>query len=404
MVLSILLIDCCGNNYIPINIYCLSPVLLGIFRDDFYVWIQQPGYPHETSMKNHKILLYGANGFTARLMLEGLKALPIELILAGRNKEKIQSLAAQNGLEGRAFALKDQDIVAKNLADIDLLINCAGPFSETALPMAKAALKTGCHYFDITGEIGVFRDLHKLHNEAKSAHSALIPGLGFDIAPSDCLAKLVADRVKDPQSLVLAVIPKGTRPSHGTLKTALLGLGHQPRARRKGGIALIQAEEPRHRIQVNGRDIACVRAPLPDLFCAFFSTGIENIDTYLAMPPQMQKIAKLMPLFNKLKKISLFHMMVSKMIELLPNGPSEAQQLSGRAIIYAKAESKEGSKSAIMTTKEPYAYTADLIINATKTWLEKGLRGGFYTPSQAFGANFAKDACPSGVKIDFVAD
>lgn len=353
-------------------------------------------------MKKNKILLYGANGFTAQLMIDGLKSLPVELIVAGRNHDTIRTLANAHGLPYRHFPLKHQTTIKKNLEDINLLINCAGPFSETALPLVKAALKTGCHYFDITGEINVFKDLYKLNEEAKKAGIALIPGLGFDIAPSDCLARLVADKVKDPCSLVLAVIPEGTRPSHGTLKTALLGLGHHPRARRKQGISLIGPDEAKHKISLHGREISCVRAPLPDLLCAHLSTGIENIDTYLAIPRSLQKISAIMPLFNKLKKISFFNLLFRKLIEALPNGPSESQQKRGRAYIYAQVNSADGnSQNAVMTTKEPYAYTGDLIINATKIWLAKGLKGGFFTPSLAFGAHFATDSS-SEISIEFI--
>lgn len=353
------------------------------------------------NMKKNKILLYGANGFTACLMIKDLKALPIELIVAGRNHEKIQDLAQQYGLSFRSFNLIHQKEIVHNLADIDLLINCAGPFSETALPLAKAALKIGCHYFDITGEINVFKNLYELNDQAEKASCALIPGLGFDIAPSDCLAKLVADKTSDPERLILAVIPK-TRPTHGTLKTALLGLGHHPRARRKGGITLIGPSEPKENIRVHGRTIPCVRAPLPDLFCAYLSTGIENIDTYLSVSPKLQKLSKIMPLLNILKKFSLSRQLMNTMIEWLPNGPSESVQKNGHAFLYAKVVGRDGASiSGLMTTKEPYSYTADLIINATTIWLEKGLVGGFFTPSQAFGAHFAQESCPDQVFIEY---
>ena len=196
----------------------------------------------------------------------------------------------------------------------------------------------------------------------------------FDIAPSDCLASLIRQRATDPNSLILAVIPKGTRPSHGTLKTALRTLGHHPVARRSGGIVPCIATEANHQIVLNGKNIPCVRAPLPDLFCAHLSTGIENIDTYLAMPRHLQKMAKIMPVFRKLKKLPWFNNIFGTLIELLPNGPSEEQQKNGRAFIYAKIENRNGNtETAIMTTLEPYAYTGDLIVSATKCWLEKGM-------------------------------
>lgn len=349
-------------------------------------------------------MLYGANGFTARLIIDKLKALPSEIILSGRNQDTIEALAKEHHLESRVFALNHQPTVVKNLDGIGLVINCAGPFNMTALPLAKAALKSRSHYIDITGEIGVFQTLHLLDAEARSQGISIIPGVGFDIVPTDCLSKLLVQRAIEPRSLVLAVITKNTRPTHGTLKTALLHADQPTIVRRINGIVRSKPKEALHKIVLNNREVSCVRAPLPDLFCAHLSTGIEHIDTYLAMPKKLQALSILLPLIRKVSGKPLFQKIISGLIDRLPNGPSVEQQKHGSAYIVGEVSGRNRRvERGVLITPEPYVYTGDVLVAATKHWLENGLESGFHTPSQAFGATFAIDACPEGVKITFTS-
>ncbi len=87
--------------------------------------IETFGHSFYCHMAQPKIMVYGANGFTARLFLHKLAALPCDVILAGRNKADIAALAQQHGYRHRIFGLDDANVVDKHLADIALLLNCA---------------------------------------------------------------------------------------------------------------------------------------------------------------------------------------------------------------------------------------------------------------------------------------
>ena len=80
------------------------------------------------------------------------------------------------------------DIEMPGLAGIDVVMHCAGPFAQTSRPMADACLRTRVHYLDITGEIAVFEALAARDAEARARGVMLLPGVGFDVVPSDCLA------------------------------------------------------------------------------------------------------------------------------------------------------------------------------------------------------------------------
>src|SRR5262249_45630912 len=148
----------------------------------------------------------------------------IKPILAGRREEVIAPLAEEHGLEYRVFALDD---AARGLEGVSALLLAAGPFSATSRPALDACLAGGVHYLDITGEIEVFEACFARRDEAVKRGIAVLPGVGFDVVPSDCLAARLAESLPGAVSLELAL--GGGAMSAGTTKTALEALP-------KGGI------------------------------------------------------------------------------------------------------------------------------------------------------------------------
>ena len=117
-------------------------------------------------------------------------------LLAGRDAEKVAKVATPLGLPHRVFDLRDGAGVAEALGDVDAVAHCAGPFSATSAPMVDGCLRTGTHYLDVTGEVDVFESVFARHDEARRAGVVLLPGSGFDVVPTDCLAALVAAAVE----------------------------------------------------------------------------------------------------------------------------------------------------------------------------------------------------------------
>ena len=91
-------------------------------------------------------------------------------------------------LEYRVFSLDDPAKMDAALSEVAVVLHCAGPFSRTSKPMADACLRTKTHYLDITGEATVIETLAARDREAKDAGVMLLPCVGFDVVPSDCLA------------------------------------------------------------------------------------------------------------------------------------------------------------------------------------------------------------------------
>jgi short subunit dehydrogenase-like uncharacterized protein len=161
-------------------------------------------------------LIYGANGYTGELIAREAVRRGHKPILAGRNAEKLGTLAKELGLESRAFPLKKPQ-----LDGVDAVLHCAGPFVHTSAPMVRACLDAGAHYLDITGELTVFEAILGMNDAANHAGVTLIPGVGFDVVPTDCLAAMLAARLPGAAELELAFYSPGAEISRGTLKTMI---------------------------------------------------------------------------------------------------------------------------------------------------------------------------------------
>ena len=148
-------------------------------------------------------LIYGATGYTGRLIARTAVQQGLRPILAGRNAEKVAALAAELRLEGKAFALEDRPRWTPRCAQTPVVLHCAGPYIHTYRAMAEACLRTGTHYTDITGEMAVYEGLYAMDADARRAGVMLMPSVGYDVVPSDCLAAHLKRRLPTATHLAL---------------------------------------------------------------------------------------------------------------------------------------------------------------------------------------------------------
>ena len=183
-------------------------------------------------MKQTKqFLIYGATGYTGKLTARTAKDKGLKPILAGRNEAKLKAVAEPLGFQYRAFDLSERAKLDAALGEVDVVLHIAGPFSATSKPMADACLRTGTHYLDITGEIDVFEALAARDAEAKAAGVMLLPGVGFDVVPSDCLAAHLKRRLPDAVDLKIYIGGLNAL-SHGTAKSMVEVVAKGVRVRR----------------------------------------------------------------------------------------------------------------------------------------------------------------------------
>jgi short subunit dehydrogenase-like uncharacterized protein len=334
-------------------------------------------------------LIYGANGYTGELMAREAKRQGLKPVLAGRNQKSVLALADELGFESRIFDLDNSQSVAEGLSDCKLVLHCAGPFSATARPMIKACLKSGVHYLDITGEIPVFRYAHDQSDKARRADVVLIPGVGFDIVPSDCLAATLVNALPAATQLMLA-FEAGGGPSPGTARSGVEGLGEGGKIRRDGEMVTVPLAWKSRTIPFAHGEREAVTIPWGDVYTAHVSTGVADIEVYMAMPPSLitglRRLRWIQPILGLGPVQSLMKSSVSRRVR----GPAEATRQNSRSELWGEVRTADGRRvSATMSTPNGYDLTVSAGLGIVRYLLENDVEGGYYTPSSLMGAGYA---------------
>src|ERR1043165_8167305 len=240
-----------------------------------------------------RFLIYGAYGYTGGLITRCAAERGLKPIIAGRNEQKTREIADQFDFESRIFGLGDTDPLDRTLAEVDVVLHCAGPFSITSRPMVEACIRNKKHYTDITGEIAVFEACAAMDKRAMEAGVMLVPGVGFDVVPSDCLARHLKDRLPTATHLTLAFYGMG-KLSHGTQATMTMNIGKGGAIRRDGKITPVPAAWKTREIDFGEGVVKTgVTIPWGGVATAWYSTGIPNIEVYTVVPPQNLKMMKI---------------------------------------------------------------------------------------------------------------
>ncbi len=338
---------------------------------------------------NVNFLLYGANGYTANLIIERASHFGLTPILAGRNEAKVKALAIQYGLKYRVADLNDAQALDTALANVDVVLHCAGPFSKTALPMQVACLRTRTHYLDITGEVPVFEQGKVLSQQAIDATIMLMSGVGFDVVPTDCMALHLKNKLPDATYLQLAFANDGGSLSRGTALTAVENLGSGGTIRENGQLKTVPNAYKTLDVAFEPNKVrSCATIPWGDLATAYHTTGIPNIETYMAMPPSAIRMAKLGNYLGWLVGSKLVQSFLKNRINKTITGPNETIRQRARSLVWGRVSNAAGKTvEARLTCPEGYTLTAEMALVITKKVLEGNWKAGFQTPAGLYGEN-----------------
>lgn len=342
-------------------------------------------------MKPNQFILYGANGYTGKLIAQLAKDYNLYPILAGRNEKAVQELGKELELPYRIINLKDSVQLQKELTDIKLVLHAAGPFQITAEPMMTACIATQTHYIDITGEIPVFEMAKRFNKAAVQSGIMLMPGVGFDVVPTDCMALFLKNKLPDATKLQLAFASVGGGISHGTATTMVMGLGEGGAVRENGTIVKKPLGHKGMWIDftaVTGKEkkLFAMTIPWGDVATAHFTTGIPNIETYTGISPKIFQFLKLQRIFNWLLKTSLVRKYAGKKINEKPAGPSEKERKESSSLVWGKVENLQGnSVQASMRVMDGYTLTAHSSLLIAKKILADNFKPGYQTPAAAYG-------------------
>lgn len=314
-----------------------------------------------------KILIYGATGYTGRLISIQAQQTGLDFEIAGRNETGVRALASELGVTYRVFALDDALALRSALENVTAVLNCAGPFASTAEPIMRACIECGVHYLDITAEYNVYALAEKWSQKAAAADVMLLPGVGWDVVPSDCLAVHTARKVFQPQRLRIALQVAGSM-SRGSATSAakIMEVGLLVRS---GGEIVTAPDALPANFDFGEGMVECARLSFGDLITAWKSTGIPNIEMFVHVKDDAFPVGDL---------------------SLLPEGPSTEAREANRARAVAEVTGRDGIVArARIDTLNGYSYTPLSAIGAAHLVLAGQVSPGLQTPAILFGHRFA---------------
>lgn len=342
------------------------------------------------------LLIYGAYGFTGRLLAREAVERGLRPVLAGRRSGPLEALARELDLPWRVATLDRPRELRAALEGIDLVVHAAGPFARTSPAMVAVCLDAGAHYLDITGEVPVFEAIYDLHDRAREAGIVLLPGAGFDVVPTDAVAGLLHGAMPNVTSLEIGVFSPGPT-SGGTMATVIEHLAGGLLVRREGRLrpARIRGREFLREIDFGPGDPGGTRTVLPytwgDLASAWRSTGIPDITCYMATSRRAARLLPpALPWLRPALAIGPVRRAAQSWVRRSTPGPSEEVRRSGRTRFWLRAADEGGrSESAVLETMEAYRFTAVAAIRAAEEVLAGTVEAGAHTPSTAFGPEWA---------------
>ena len=339
-------------------------------------------------------MLYGATGYTGRLVAELAAARGLRPILAGRSPA-VMLLADRLGLPGRVVDLRDPTTLRAAVADCRVVAHCAGPFSATSRPMIDACLAASAHYVDITGEIEVFEAARRRDAEARSARVVLCPGVGFDVIPTDCIAATLAEALPAATHLALGFETSGGM-SAGTARTALEALPRGGRVRRDGRLVTAPLGAVARMVDFGRGPKHAVAIPWGDVSTAFATTGIPNIEVYVPIPRAAAAAVRAFDPARRIVGVAILQRMLRWAAGWIAGPEREARDASP-TWVWGEARDAAGRVAvARVRTANVYDVTASGVLLAVECLLDRNAPGGFVTPARLLGPRCVESLAGSG--------
>ena len=335
-----------------------------------------------------QIVVYGSYGYTGKLIVKLCKRKNLEVVLAGRNEEQLKLQSKETGYPYLVVDSQDADGIRKLLQPAALVIHCGGPFRYTAQTMADACVATQTHYTDITGEYLVFESLPKLDAAAKEKGIMIMPGTGFDVVPSDCLAVHLKNRLPSATHLQLAFTMSKGGLSRGTKKSMTEGLGDGGLIRQNGELTRINLGDKFLDIDFGSFKSKALCIPWGDISTAWRSTGIPNIEVYTGATEKMIKNARMTKYINWFLRLRWVKDIALKQIDKKPPGPSDEKRESGRSFLWGKVWDESGKECVSrLETLSGYTLTAVTAVLIAEKILKGNFKSGYQTPAMMYGAD-----------------
>jgi saccharopine dehydrogenase (NAD+, L-lysine-forming) len=338
-----------------------------------------------------RILIYGATGYTGRLIAERLQVSRCDYVVAGRTPHRVQALAAEFGVAGRVIATGEPKALDRALDDIDVLINAASPFALTAPALIESCLRTKTHYLDITGELPVFQNAFLYDEAARKRGIMIMPGAGLGVVASDCLAMQMAALVPNAKYLRIALLRPASF-SRGTFRSALGVANSRVSIRRNGRLMSVPVGRLQRTFDFGDGKKESVAVSWADVFTAYHSTGIRNIETYFEADFASRALHLLGAGIADTMQLAPARTLIDAVTSVLSEGPPEARRRTEQCVIVSEAENSWRQRRCVrLTTPDGYSFTAEAATAIAQRILQGDFAPGFQTPAKVYGADLVLD-------------
>lgn len=352
-----------------------------------------------------RIVLFGATGYTGRLAAHALVKRGAKPLLAGRNRAALEQLAKElGGLETAVADVSKPESLRALLGKGDVLVSTVGPYMKYGHVAVQAAIDSGAHYLDCTGEGPFIRDIFLRHSAAASrAGSVLLTAFGYDFVPGNLAAALaLREAGADATSVDVGYFMYNVHASGGTLASmarVFLESGFTLRGRRiveaRGG-ARVRAFHPR------GQKRTALSAPASEHFALpRIHEGIQDVEVFIGLPMNAARpMAGLLSLWERVRHNDTVRGVMSRSLErLLPGstgGPTAEQRAGTRSEVVAEVRGRRDEILATVTIVggDPYDCAGDMLAWGAIKALNGAAKGsGAMGPAEAFGLEALLEGC-----------
>jgi len=346
------------------------------------------------------LLIYGSTGFVGTAIARAAADRGLRPILAGRDAVRVEAAARALGLEHRSFDVSDAAGARAALRGVAVVLNCAGPFIRTYRGVSSACIDAGTHYLDLTGEPRVYEGLAERDAEARRRGVMLLPGVGFDVSATDCLAVHLKARLPSATHLALAFQLRGPAAiPPGTANTLIEVIpGGVSLRRRAGRLERAPRGRTSRRMDFGQGEIRAELLTWGDCVMSFHSTGIPNIETYAVLPPAMAMQLKLARYTGPLFRLGPVRWGARRM---LTSGSTPEERSRSRVDVWGEVADDSG-RTAVSRLHGPEGgveWTTSSALAAVDEVMAGRAPAGFQTVGRAFGANFVLK-CPGVTRED----
>ena len=341
---------------------------------------------------NTNFLLYGSYGFVGQVIAQLAVQMGLNPILAGRDANKVRAQANQLGREYLVFDLDDLSALDHALSGVNVVLHCAGPYIYTSKLMVDGCLRTNTHYLDLTGEIPVYESLATRDSEANVKGVMILPGVGFDVVPTDCLALHLKHRLPSATHLTLAFCtegPAGLPP--GTAKTTIEMIPYGNKIRKDGQLIKTKSGLKSRLVDFGLGEKLVTQLPWGDTFMAHYSTKIPNIEDYALISKSMRQNLLVSQYFRPFFKIKTVRDLFKRSLK---SGSTEEERAISKTHVWGEVKDEHGHL-AVSRLHGPEAgvdWTAITALAAVQKVLEDHVKPGFQTPASVFGADFVLES------------